>query len=107
MAGEMPVGFVMLFDPTLNIEAATAEGEALDVLYIWRLMIEFKHQGKGFGEQVMNLIIERAKTMPAINEVRLSYVLREGNAKPFYERCGFRETGKVTDGEMEMALPVR
>ena len=107
MAGETPVGFVMLFDPTLNIEAAKAEGEALDMLYIWRFMIEFKQQGKGFGEQVMKLLIEHAKTMPAINELRLSYVLREGNAKPFYERCGFRETGKVTDGEMEMALPVR
>lgn len=107
MAGETPVGFVMLFDPTLNLEAAKAEGEALDVLYIWRFMIDFKHQSRGFGEQVMKLLVEHAKTMPSINEVRLSYVMREGNAKPFYERCGFRETGKVTDGEMEMALRVR
>ena len=107
MAGDTPVGFVMLFDPTRNLEAAKAEGEALDVLYVWRFMIEFKHQGKGFGEQVMNLLVAHAKAMPAINELRLSYVLCEGNAKPFYERCGFRETGKVTDGEMEMSLPLR
>ncbi len=107
MADDTPVGFVMLFDPTLDIDAAKAEGEALDSLYIWRFMIEFKHQGKGFGQQVMQLIIDRAKSMPGINSVSLSYVQREGNAKPFYERMGFRETGKVTDGEMEMILRIR
>ena len=107
MANETPVGFVMLFDPTLDLEAAKAQDEALDALYIWRFMIEFKHQGKGYGEQVMKLIIERAKSMSAINTVSLSYVQRDGNAKPFYERMGFRETGKVTDGEKEMVLPIR
>ncbi len=107
MANDTPVGFVMLADPTLDLEAAKAEDAVLDSLYIWRFMIEFKHQGKGYGEQVMNLIIERAKSMPAINSVSLSYVLRDGNAKPFYERMGFRATGKVTDGEMEMVLPIR
>ena len=107
MANDTPVGFVMLFDPTLDLEAAKAEDEALDSLYIWRFMIEFKHQGKGYGEQVMRLVIERAKSMPAINMVSLSYALREGNAKPFYERMGFRDTGKVEHGEMEMSLPIR
>jgi RimJ/RimL family protein N-acetyltransferase len=107
MANGIPVGFVMLFDPTLDPEAAKAEGEAPDALYIWRFMIDFKHQGKGYGEQVMKLIIARAKSMPAINVVSLSYVQRDGNAKPFYERMGFRETGKVPDGEMEMVLSIR
>ena len=107
MADDTPVGFVMLFDPTLDIDAAKKEDAPLDSLNIWRLMIEFKHQGKGYGEQVMKLIIERAKSMPAINTVSLSYVQRDGNAKPFYERMGFRETGKVTEGEMEMVLPIR
>ncbi len=106
MANDTPVGFVMLFDPTLALEAAKTQDEALDSLYIWRLMIEFKHQGKGYGEQVMKLIIERAKSMSTIRTVSLSYVQRDGNAKPFYERMGFRETGKVTDGEVEVALPI-
>ena len=106
MADDTPVGFVMLFDPTLDLDAAKKEDKLLDSLYIWRFMIEFKHQGKGYGEQVMQLVIERARSMPSINTLSLSYVQREGNAKPFYDRMGFRETGKVTDGEMEMALPV-
>ena len=107
MADDTPVGFVMLFDPTFDLEAAQKEEAPLDSLNIWRFMIEFKHQGKGYGEQVMKLIIERAQSMPAINTVSLSYVQRDGNAKPFYERMGFRETGKVTDGEMEMVLALR
>ena len=107
MANDTPVGFVMLFDPTLDLAAARAQEEALDSLYIWRLMIDFKHQGKGYGEQVIQHIIERARSTPAINTVSLSYVQGDGNAKPFYERMGFRETGKVTDGEMEMVLGVR
>ena len=107
MADDAPVGFVMLFDPTLDIDAAKEQDEALDSLYIWRFMIEFKHQGKGYGEQVMQLVIERARSMPSINTLSLSYVQRDGNAKPFYERMGFRETGKVTEGEMEMVLPIR
>ena len=107
MADDTPVGFVMLFDPTLDIESAKTGEATLDSLYLWRFMIDFKHQSKGYGEQVMKLIIERAKSMPAINTVSLSYVQREGNAKPFYERMGFRETGKVTDGEMEMVLTHR
>lgn len=107
MAGDTPVGFVMLLDPTLDIEGARAEGEALDSLYIWRLMIDFRHQGKGFGEQVMNLIIERAKSMLSINSVSVSYIMREGNAKPFYERFGFRDAGKTESGETDMMLPIR
>ncbi len=107
MANETPVGFIMLFDPTLDPEATKAQGDALDSLNIWRLMIEFKHQGKGYGEQVIQRIIDRAKSMPGINTVSLSYVLRDGNAKPFYDRMGFRETGKVTDGEMEMVRDLR
>ena len=107
MADDTPVGFVMLFDPTLDLDAAKKEEAPLDSLNIWRFMIEFKHQGKGYGEQVMRLIIDRAKSMPAINTVSLSYVQRDGNAKPFYERMGFRETGNVTDGEMEMVLTLK
>jgi N-acetyltransferase len=103
-AGDVPVGFVMLFDPTLDPESAKKEGEALDSLYVWRLMIDFKYQGRGYGEQVLRLVTERARSMPGIKSVTLSYVMEEGSAKPFYEKLGFRETGKIEHGEMEMCL---
>ncbi|MGL5005334.1 MAG: GNAT family N-acetyltransferase [Casimicrobium sp.] len=103
-AGDTPVGFVMLFDPTLDPEAAAKEEAPPDELYVWRLMIDFKHQGKGYGEQVLRFVIERARAMPGIKSVALSYVMEEGSAKPFYEKLGFRDTGKIDDGEMEMRL---
>ncbi len=103
-ADDTPVGFVMLFDPTLDPEAATKEGGARDSLYVWRLMIDFKHQGRGYGEQVLRLVTERARSMPGIKSVTLSYVMEEGSAKPFYEKLGFRDTGEIDDGEMKMRL---
>jgi N-acetyltransferase len=102
--GDLPVGLVMLFDPTLDPENAKKEELPLDALYVWRLMIDFKHQGKGYGEQVLRAVIAKARERAAFKRVTLSYVMEEGSAKPFYEKLGFRETGKIDDGEMEMAL---
>ncbi len=107
MADATPVGFVMLLDPTMDIDAARADKEDLDALYVWRLMIDFKYQGMGFGEQALQQVIARAKTLSAISKVTLSYVMSEGSAKPFYEKLGFRDTGVIDDGEMKMALPLR
>jgi N-acetyltransferase len=104
---DSPVGLVMLFDPRRDPEAAAKENAALDSLYIWRLMIDFQHQGKGYGEQTLRQVIERARSMSGIESVTLSYVMAEGSAKPFYEKLGFRDTGKIEDGEMEMSLKIR
>jgi N-acetyltransferase len=103
-AGDTPVGFVMLFDPTRDPEAAVEKGEALDSLYVWRLMIDFKHQGKGYGEQVLRAVIAMARERGVFKRVTLSYVMEDGSAKPFYEKLGFRDTGKIDDGEMEMSM---
>ncbi len=103
-SGDTAVGFVMLFDPTLDPANAEKQALPLDSLYVWRLMIDFKHQGKGFGEDVLNTVIAEARSRGVFKRVTLSYVPSEGNAKPFYEKFGFRETGNVDDGEIEMAL---
>jgi RimJ/RimL family protein N-acetyltransferase len=103
-AGDTPVGMVMVFDPTLDAENAKKEDIAADTLYVWRLMIDFKHQGKGYGEWALRQVINWARTIPGITNVTLSYVMEEGSAKPFYEKLGFRETGNIDDDEMEMRL---
>ncbi len=103
-AGDVAVGFVMLFDPTLDPANAEKEALPIDSLYVWRLMIDFKHQGRGYGEDVLNAVIAEARSRGVFKRVTLSYVPSEGNAKLFYEKFGFRETGNVDDGEIEMAL---
>jgi N-acetyltransferase len=94
------VGLVLLADPSLG----AIEDEPQDVLWVWRLMIDFSKQHMGLGNLVMQQVINHAKTRPGIKAVRLSYVPAPGNAQPFYLRAGFKDTGKVSDGEHEMEL---
>ncbi len=107
MVGDTPVGLVMLLDAVKDPEGAKYREVGLDSLYLWRLMIDFQHQGKSYGEQIMRHVIERATATPGIANVSLSYALTDGNAKEFYERFSFQDTGKVRHGEMEMILPIR
>lgn len=92
---EEPVGFAML-----SIKKEKAE------YWIWRFMIADQHQGKGYGKAAIHLLIDYVKTLPKATELYLSYVPDvAGNAGPFYEKLGFKKTGKVDeDGEVEMVI---
>ena len=60
---ETPIGFLMIgFDVNSDDEGAPriAKGN----YNIWRLMIDKKFQGKGFGKKAMNLALEFVKTFP-------------------------------------------
>jgi len=92
-AGEEPVGFVMLY-----IDEKKSE------FFLWRLMIAFEHQGKGYGYLAMELVIDNVKTLPGANELLTSYVPGEGNPSPFYYKLGFEETGEWEDGEKVLKL---
>jgi N-acetyltransferase len=105
--GETAVGFVMLFDPTMDAANAEKEKLPMDALYVWRLMVDFKYQGKGYGEQILRAVFEIARERGVFKRVTLSYVMEDGSAKPFYEKLGFRETGRIDEGEMEMAFELR
>lgn len=92
-ADDDPVGFVML---ELN--------PAKDEYWVWRFMIDAQHQGKGYGRNALQLIIEFVRNKTQAKELHLSYVPADGSAGPFYERLGFVETGKVEEGENVMKL---
>ena len=92
-AGETPVGFVMLY-----------LDEEKPVYYIWRFMLDKSHQRKGYGSQAMAQVLEYIRALPNAEEVRLSYFPAEGGPLPFYQRCGFVETGEWDDGEKVMVL---
>ncbi len=92
-AGEVPVGFVMLYD-----DPETPE------YFLWRLMIDKRYQGLNFGRRAMKLLIEYARTRPNAAELLTSYVPAEGGPQPFYKSLGFEETGDVIDGENVMRL---
>jgi diamine N-acetyltransferase len=95
-ADDVPVGFVMVAD--------FAEEHCV---WLWRLMVDARYQKSGYGSEALRMVIERAKGMPAMRTMYLSYAPKDGNAAPFYRRLGFRETGEVDEGEIVMALELR
>ena len=52
----------------------------------------------------MQLIIDRARSIPGVDAIVTSHADRAGNAGPFYRDLGFVETGEVEDGEVVMRL---
>ncbi|MCB0165218.1 MAG: GNAT family N-acetyltransferase [Anaerolineae bacterium] len=92
-AGETPVGFVMLYLDETKLE-----------YFLWRYMIDKQQQGKGYGRQALQQVIEHVRRLPGAKEFYLSYVPEEGSALPFYQKLGFVETGDWEDGEKIMKL---
>jgi diamine N-acetyltransferase len=92
-AGDDPVGFVML---ELN--------PAKEEYYVWRFMIDGQQQGKGYGREALQLVIEFVRHQTNASQLLLSYVPAQGSAVTFYEKLGFVETGEVEEGENIMKL---
>jgi diamine N-acetyltransferase len=92
-ADDTPVGFLMLEDQPEKAE-----------YYLWRLMIDARFQGMGFGHQAMLILIDHVKTRPNATEFLTSVVQSEGGPQGFYEKLGFELTGEYEDGEAMMRL---
>lgn len=90
-ADETPVGFVMLEDNA-------AEGR----YYLWRFMIDARHQGRGVGRRALELLFEHVRTRPGADVLYTSCVPGAGSPGPFYEKMGFTYTGEEDDGELVM-----
>lgn len=97
--GESVVGFVMLYDPSLGTASAP---EARPV--VWRFMIDAAAQGKGIGRRALQLVIEHVRSKGLFSVLSLSYVPVPGCAETFYLALGFKPTGRVEDGEVELEL---
>jgi diamine N-acetyltransferase len=98
----LPVGFVMLEDPTLLPDWIGPAQVGL-----WRFMIDERQQGKGHGRAALRLVIEHVRTRPAQTLLRTSCVPGPHSPIGFYERCGFRRTGEIDDGEEVLELTLR
>jgi len=99
--GNAPIGFVLLVDTTVKYKRIKQKNPTL---YIWRLMIDGKYQGKGYGRESAELVISHLKTRPNAKEVTLHHEQTDGNAGEFYEKLGFKLTGKVEHNELERKL---
>jgi diamine N-acetyltransferase len=99
--GEEPVGFVMISD-------GIPEGhpEYLGPYYLWRLLIDARRQGRGYGTAALDLVVEYVRTRPGAHTLLTSVVPGPASPAGFYERYGFSRTGHVFDGEDVLQLPL-
>ncbi|PAE23453.1 MULTISPECIES: GNAT family N-acetyltransferase [Bacillaceae] len=72
--------------------------------WIYRLMIDAKHQSKGYGKAAMEKLIERIKQDQEHKVVYLSFEPENHLAKGLYEKLGFEADGRVIDGEIVYKL---
>jgi len=86
-ANETPVGFLM-----------TSEAPERGEYFLWRLMVDAEHQGKGYGSRAVNLLIERIKASGNAKRFLTSHLKGAGDAGGFYQKLGFVYTGEVIGG---------
>ena len=94
---ETPVGFVMIADEVDDPDYIAH--------YLWKLLIDERFQGRGFGTTALDLVAAyfRSKGVPTM---WTSAGEGEGSPIPFYERYGFVRDGvnEDDDGSREIML---
>ena len=90
--GEL-AGFVMMAEPYAGRPHP----------YLWRLVVDVRHQGRGIGRRALEQIIE-ARRAAGCSGLTVDYVAdAPGSPATFYERLGFVATG-VAGGETSAFL---
>jgi diamine N-acetyltransferase len=92
-AGQAAVGFLMLWDD-----------DELPEYFLWRFMIAEPCQGRGYGAQAIQRLVEYVKTRPNAKELGVSCELGPGSPEQFYLRQGFVSTGKFLSDELVLKL---
>ena len=99
-AGERPVGFVML-----SYDMPPGYPEQPFRYFLWRLLIDVREQGRGYGRAAMELVMDHLRERPGATVLFTSVAPGEGGPAPFYEGLGFEPTGDSLDGEDLFRLP--
>ena len=101
-ADDEPVGFVMISD------GITVDNpEYVGPYYLWRLLIDRRFQGRGYGRATLDAIAEYVRGRPGGDVLFTSCSAGDGSPQPFYLGYGFRRTDRVADGEDVLRLELR
>jgi diamine N-acetyltransferase len=102
-SGEEPVGFIMLADddPTCPWR-----------YYLWRLLVDTRFKGRGFGRAAVEQVAAYVRTRPGGDELVTSVAhygdeRDAGSPLDFYLRCGFEATGERHGPEIVLRLDLR
>ncbi|MCX5604474.1 GNAT family N-acetyltransferase [Streptomyces phaeochromogenes] len=65
-------------------------------LWLYTVMVHPKHQGKGYGRDLLAAAADAARSLDGIEAIRLT--CRGGNGlERFYGSCGYKEVGRIPD----------
>ena len=104
-----PVGFLMIGFNEAALYDYDGEVDAPEVLKInysiWRLMIDKRYQGRGYGKEAMRLALDYVRTFPCgkAEYCSLSYEPENDVAAKLYHSFGFKENGEM-DGDEIVAV---
>ena len=100
------VGFLMLGYNEAALEGPEAPESLRNNYSLWRLMIDKRYQGKGFGREAVRLALEFIRTWPSGRSEACvtSYNPENEVAKKLYASFGFVENGDIVDDEIVAVL---
>lgn len=85
-----PAGFLMYADA---VNAGTPDP------YLWRFLVDRRHQGRGIGPRALEQWVEDLRAA-GHTAIKTSWAPGHGGPEPFYLRAGFVLTGEVDDDEL-------
>jgi len=92
------VGFVMISDG-IPQDVLDADDDIVGPYYLWRLLIDHRFQGRGYGAATIDAVVRYLGTRPNADVLLTSCKAGEGSPQPFYLHYGFEKTGEVKWGE--------
>ncbi|MBD5080205.1 MAG: GNAT family N-acetyltransferase [Ruminococcaceae bacterium] len=93
---DTPVGMALYYDC-----------EELGVFDLSQFFIDERYQGKGYGFEAMEVILDMMKEDGKYNRVELCYIEGNDAARKLYEKLGFSLTGDCEDDEIVMGMMLR
>ena len=96
--GDDPIGFVMY---CLNYDHSRFQA------FVMRLMVDEKFQGKGYGCEIMQQVLDVFRANEQIKNVGISYEPYNKVAQKLYAGLGFFEPGELLEGETLAVLNLR
>jgi diamine N-acetyltransferase len=101
--GDTAVGLMAMVDP--RDYTFFQDGDDREAAYLWRLMIADGHQGQGYGAAAIGLALKVARDWGCPRLTASVADVPHSNLG-FYERLGFRWTGRYEEGEKVIMIKV-
>lgn len=95
---DTPVGFVMYAH---NFDHSRFQA------FIARLMVDQQFQGRGYGREIMQLVLQKFRENEKIRNIGISYEPENSAARKLYASLGFVEPGEMLDRELLAVLKLR